>query len=247
MLLILLRNLRKTKGEAVFRMMVKRIRVFFWFVYFVHEVGRKNKLTKLYFVRHGLTDNNKFRRFNGGGIESDLLDEGREQASKLGNYLKATSFHEIFVSPQRRAHQTLLGILECRESRFVPYKRTDLLKEIGFGEWEGQLISDKKSHNQLVNLTTYPEKYDPEEFGGENYGELLDRGFQFLAGLDYPVEKNYLIVGHGVMLTSLLSILKGKELYQVRDEGLLDNTSLTIFESKDGKTFNNIIWNFTKY
>ena len=88
-------------------------------------------MAKLYFVRHGLTENNVNHCFNGGKTNVNLLPEGVEEARKLGRYLSDTSFSCGYVSPQKRAIETMNAIF----SGTVTIREE--LREIGFGEWDG--------------------------------------------------------------------------------------------------------------
>src|SRR5580765_3395811 len=59
----------------------------------------------LYFVRHGLSENNKLSIFSG-QTESPLADEGREQARQAGQQAKDLHIDHIISSPLSRAHET---------------------------------------------------------------------------------------------------------------------------------------------
>ncbi len=203
-------------------------------------------MIKLYFVRHGFTNNNALHAFNGSRSDHGLLPEGRAQATQLGGYLKDTNFLQAYASPLQRAVETAELILQ--ENHQPPKLMTNsLLKELDFGEWDGLPIAAKQNHPQFKNLKEYPEKYDPSEFFGESYPELIARGQKFMQQLDYTQAGNYLIVGHGAMLVTLLQTLSQKALHQVREEGILDNASLSIFTTIDGATFERRLWNFTLY
>ena len=204
-------------------------------------------MTKLYFVRHGLTDNNKAHRFNGRRSDPSLLSEGKKQAEELGNYLSEKKFSRLYVSPANRALETMEIILGVNQFTLANIEKCSLLREIDFGIWDGTPVETKKDHVQFKNLMKAPDKYDPKKFEGENYFELLKRGQTFIQSLDYDNNEQYLIVGHGVMLTSLLQYLNGKEIHQFREQGLLANASLSIFDSGDGEKFNQNLWNFTDY
>ncbi|XBG78820.1 phosphoglycerate mutase family protein [Enterococcus cecorum] len=40
-------------------------------------------MTRFYFLRHGITEINEQRRFNGGRVDSPLTPEGIEQTKKI--------------------------------------------------------------------------------------------------------------------------------------------------------------------
>lgn len=204
-------------------------------------------MTKLYFVRHGITKNNQLHTFNGGRSNPGLLPEGVEQARKLGNWLKKEAFSAIYVSPQKRALKTMEIIINESDFGHPLIFHDDLLKEIDFGEWDGMPVEKKRGHIQLDHLLHSPDEYDPNEFKGENYYDLVERGKKFLDKLTYTNEGSYLVVGHGVMLTSLVQIMNNRKISTIRDSGLLDNASVSIFETADGKSFYRSLWNYTDY
>ena len=64
-------------------------------------------MTRFYFLRHGITEINEQRRFNGGRVDSPLTPEGIEQTKKLRPFFANLRFDAIYVSPQFRAQTTL--------------------------------------------------------------------------------------------------------------------------------------------
>lgn len=200
-------------------------------------------MTKLYFVRHGLTVNNTKHVFNGANANPELLPTGREQARKVGAYLQQIPFTAAYASPQIRALETAELILNENQYPTPSIQQDPLLKEIDFGAWDEVSIDQLANHPELENLRHHPEKYNPSEFGGESYAAVISRGQQFMESLPYE-EGHYLIVGHGVTLTTLLQTLRQKEIAQIREDGLLDNTSITTFETVDGQSFELIDWNY---
>lgn len=194
-------------------------------------------MMKLYFIRHGITENNTQQRFNGGNTHSPLTEEGIAELRKTKEYLERQGilFSKIYVSPQQRAIDTMKHIVSQEVQDATPIIYNEQLREIFFGQWEGQLFEPLLSHPQVQNLRYYPDDYDPSEFGGEDYRSLLARGESFLDELDYNDDENYLIVGHGVMLTCLLQSLKGAELSDIRKDGIIHNGSVSVVEvSQDG-------------
>ncbi|MGX7197453.1 histidine phosphatase family protein [Enterococcus olivae] len=204
-------------------------------------------MAKLYFVRHGFTKNNARMAFNGSQSNHDLLPEGKQQAKQLGTYLKETCFASVYASPQIRALETaelIVGENHSSEKRII---QEPLLKEIDFGQWDGVPIVQKEQEEQFKNLKFFPHQYDPTAFGGESYPEVIQRGTAFLKKLELDREENYLIVSHGVTLMTLLQTMKKKALHQIRENGVLDNASLSVMETEDGKDFQELLWNFTDY
>ena len=204
-------------------------------------------MATLYFVRHGVTENNRQQLFNGSRSNPGLMPEGIQQAKRLGAYLEEIDFASIYVSPTQRTIKTMQAILSENQHSQLEIIISDDLKEMDFGDWDGTAIEAQKDHDQFDHLMHQPELYDPSGFAGESYQELLDRDLGFLQSLDYQGDKNYLIVGHGVMLSSLLAFLREQDLRKIRQKGLLKNTSLSIFSSEDGEAFQQKVWNYSKH
>jgi len=202
-------------------------------------------MTRLYFVRHGLTTNNLKNAFNGSHSNPELLPEGREQARRLGQHLAEIPFTKAYVSPQLRAVETAQLILAENKHPQPTFIQDDRLKEIDFGQWDGVAIASKEQDEQYLNLKQYPHLYDPSSFGGESYYDLKKRGEQFIASLDYTTDEDVLVVAHGVTLITILQTLANKEIHQIRENGLLSNASVSIVETTNGQTFNQLVWNQT--
>ncbi|MGC6768713.1 histidine phosphatase family protein [Enterococcus sp. LJL128] len=201
-------------------------------------------MTTFYFVRHGKTELNIADSFQGSGADSPLLQEGIEQAGKLGKHLAGIAFDQVVVSTQKRAMDTANYILtENHHLNGMTLQYHDGLREIGFGEKEAMKVDFM--NQQTKYLRERPDLYDPSGFGGETYDELVARGSAVISELEerHP-EGKVLVVAHGVLLIVLINYLSGQEKRNWRKNGPLENTSLTILH-KEGKhytvdTFNDI-------
>lgn len=201
-------------------------------------------MTTFYFVRHGKTELNVLNCFQGGSIDSPLLPEGIEQAGQLGQHLAQVAFDAVAVSTQKRAMDTATLVLaENDHLDGLSLSYHDGLREMGFGEKEGIVVD--LDNQQTHYLRTRPDLYDPTDFAGETYDELIERTVSVINSLEaaYP-EGNVLIVAHGVVLIVLINYLTGKEKRDWRKDGPLENTSVTILDKvEDGyelKLFNDI-------
>lgn len=205
-------------------------------------------MTIFYCVRHGKTEFNQKRIFQGGLVDSPLLPEGVENAKKAGNYLKNTTFDYAFCSPQKRAFDTASNLISQLTS---PVELTTIkdLREMEFGSWDGKPEENYHEFKEFQHLIDAPHLYDPSSFNGETFQELVDRGLAVFNSLSeqYP-DKTILIVSHGLTLQTILKYLDGSPLSEIRKGRLLDNTSLTIIESNPvNKTYDLVKWNDTSY
>jgi broad specificity phosphatase PhoE len=123
--------------------------------------------TTLVLVRHGETDWNRERRFQG-HADQPLNDAGRRQARELADRLRDEQVSTLYTSPLRRASETA----EILGGTFGLQARTlDALLEIDVGAWEGLTIDEVR--------TRYPQRADEDWRSGwedgETYDELMQR------------------------------------------------------------------------
>jgi alpha-ribazole phosphatase len=88
-------------------------------------------MTTLFLIRHGQTDSNRYRKYNGWG-DPPLNAEGRRQAEKLQERLQSTVIDAVFASDLQRASQTARIVFQ--EKAAVPLSG---LREVNFGVLEG--------------------------------------------------------------------------------------------------------------
>jgi broad specificity phosphatase PhoE len=92
----------------------------------------------IFLVRHGETEWNRARRYQGWS-DSPLTEKGLAQAAALGRRLAAlpeAGAADLVASPIGRARRTAEIIAECMGRR-LPVRCDDRLREISLGEWDG--------------------------------------------------------------------------------------------------------------
>ncbi|MEG0256053.1 histidine phosphatase family protein [Vagococcus sp.] len=205
-------------------------------------------MTTFYCVRHGKTEYNQKRIFQGGLVDSPLLPEGIQNAKNAGTYLKDISFSRAFCSPQKRAVDTAENLISQLSS---PIELTTIqdLREMEFGSWDGKPEEDYHQFEEFQHLVHSPHLYNPSLFNGESFQELIDRGMTVFNNLSqqYPND-TILIVSHGLTLQTILKHLDGSPISDIRKGKLLDNTSLTILDcNSQTMNYKLIKWNETSY
>lgn len=183
-------------------------------------------MTKLVLVRHGQTDANA-RRIWQGWTESPLSALGVKQAEATARHLAAIGerFDHLVSSPLQRAHHTAqilgqaIGLLPTVDQR---------LKEMGFGEIEGLTFEEFEArypevHRQWLERSdlsfTWP--------GGESragFHRRVQRAAKEI--LNRHQGKKIVLVAHGGTLRAILAHLFPEELGQWWSYGL-GNCSLT--------------------
>jgi probable phosphoglycerate mutase len=92
----------------------------------------------IFLVRHGETEWNRARRYQGWS-DSPLTERGVAQAAAIGRCLRGlpeAAVAEIVASPIGRARRTAEIIATCL-GRPLPVRLDDRLREISLGSWDG--------------------------------------------------------------------------------------------------------------
>lgn len=187
---------------------------------------------ELYFTRHGKTEWNQERRFQGMLGDSPLLPESYQEIQRLGQHIQEVPFEKIYSSTAPRALNTAKGIAALLRTP-VEIIATDGLRELGLGDLEGQSIDEvtAKFPVEMDHLRNHLELYDPTVFDGETIQACLARMETVVAGAVAQHQGPLLFVGHGASMTAAVQWLAGKDLSQLRSMGGLVNNSLTVLET----------------
>jgi broad specificity phosphatase PhoE len=188
--------------------------------------------TTIVLVRHGETDWNRERRFQG-HADVPLNEEGRTQVRELAELLAGESFAGAYSSPLRRATQSA-EILGARLGLDV--RPSEALKEVDVGSWSGLTVPEVE--------VRFPEGYKrwlewrcSGWDDGETYGELARR---VVAGLHELAHAHpggsVLAVTHGGPMRSAMAAALGLPLDEVSGQvGAIDNCSVARIVVRDGK------------
>lgn len=187
---------------------------------------------RIYIIRHGETDWNRLRKFQG---QSDipLNENGRRQAEELAEKLKdVLPFDRIVASNLGRAVETA-AIL----SRGYPTPiLTDAgFREMDFGEWEG-LDEETIERRWPGALQSWFDTGMLSIDSGETQEQLYDRVWRsFRHWADKPDYQKMAIVSHGGSGSALLCAVLGKpskemKRYMLKNAGII----VMIADSKGG-------------
>ncbi|KRM55932.1 histidine phosphatase family protein [Lacticaseibacillus sharpeae] len=210
-------------------------------------------MTRLYFIRHGKTEWNLEGRYQGAAGDSPLLPESFVQINALAEYLDGTSFAHAYVSPLQRTRTTAKTLLHDMATT-VPLSVMPALREFNLGLMEGQKFVDVEAKwpQELYAFRHDPANYDPRPLHGESFPQLLERmtpAIQEAVARDETGVANLLFIGHGASLAALIQHLVGTPIAQLRKDGGLTNSSLTIVETTDGANlpYKIVKWNDTHF
>jgi broad specificity phosphatase PhoE len=188
--------------------------------------------TTIVLVRHGETDWNRERRFQG-HADVPLNDEGRRQVGELAELLAGESFARAYSSPLRRAAESA----EILASRLgLDMGPSDALKEVDVGSWSGLTVAEVEARFPEGHACWLEWRVSGWK-DGETYEELARR---VLAGLHelaraHPGE-NVLAVTHGGPIRSAMAAALGLPLDDVSDRiGVVGNCAVARIVVRDGK------------
>jgi broad specificity phosphatase PhoE len=165
-----------------------------------------SRLRRLILVRHGESTGNSKERLVGSG-DPDLSREGAAQMAALGRSLGGQLIDLIVASPKRRAWQAAQIL-----AGGYPIRLENGLREINFGRWEGQSLSEVEVSDP-VRFKQWREAAPEFEYpGGERRQEFRARVARGLARLEESGATSALVVSHKGVIRTLIEQLAGEQI-----------------------------------
>jgi alpha-ribazole phosphatase len=127
--------------------------------------------TSIWLVRHGQTQHNKERRYQGRG-DSPLTLFGRLQAEALARRLRRVPFTVALLSPSQRTQHTADTILA---GRTVPVVASSHWAETDHGRWEGLTYAEVQERFPDEARTRFANALHGRAQGGESLAEVQAR------------------------------------------------------------------------
>lgn len=169
-------------------------------------------MTRIYFVRHGETDWNVARRYQG-QTDIPLNDKGMMQAAKVAERLAGENIAAIYASDLQRAFYTAEKIAEKHGLSVTPMTE---FREISFGDWEGSSFSslDTGAREQIDKIFTDPAHIEVP--GGENFYQVQQRAMRGVEKLiaTHP-DETIIVASHGAAIRTILCHALGMTLDHV--------------------------------
>ena len=201
---------------------------------------KNDKVLKLYIVRHGETEWNVIKRFQG-QLNTPLTEKGMEKLRKTGKKLENVLFDEVYTSELGRTVASAEIILN--ENRGYKNKKRELqklaeLNEVYFGVWQGLTYEEvflkypEEGNNYFYNV----KNYKAENVEAEKLEDALER---FLKGinkiLDSHESGNILVVTHGTVFEMFMNYVANNSIFDIDERTLMGNGDYKVFSYKDGK------------
>ena len=180
----------------------------------------------LYFCRHGETEANVEKRFQGRTTDTPLTANGREQARAIAAILRAAcpaaAALDFVSSPLPRA-RTTMEIIRGKLGLAPGAYRTDpRLMEIDLGPWDGLTDAQASARYPVQYEERAKDKWNVRVPGGENYADVASRAQSWIADISVDT----FAVSHGAFTRVLRGLFEGLGWKQMSD---LDETQGVVF------------------
>jgi probable phosphoglycerate mutase len=186
----------------------------------------------IYFARHGETEFNVERRWQGAGNDSPLTMRGREHARETARILRGIidlkNPPNFVSSPLGRARVTMELVLDVLGLPTDGYQIDSRLVEIDLGEWTGTLADYVKSQDRERWEARQRDKWNIPCPGGESFSMATKRAADWIESVDSAI----VVISHGVFGKVLRAHYAGLE-----REGIsaLDGPHVSVFRLHRGE------------
>lgn len=133
---------------------------------------KKDLATRLIFIRHGETDNNKTGRIQGRSIDAPLNEMGRSQARQVADVLGQFPIDVIVTSSLRRTYETAEPLITLRSFVLESYAGLD---EMDFGHFEGKGFEELRPDLEQLQRLWKNGETDKAILGGESPNDVFER------------------------------------------------------------------------
>jgi phosphoglycerate mutase len=201
---------------------------------------KNDKVLKLYIVRHGETEWNVIKRFQG-QLNTPLTEKGIKKLKETGKKLENVLFDEVYTSELGRtvaSAEIILNENNGYKNNKLELKKLAELNEVYFGVWQGLTYEEvflkypEEGNNYFYNV----KNYKAENVEAEKLEDALER---FLKGinkiLDSHESGNILVVTHGTVFEMFMNYVANNSIFDIDERTLMGNGDYKVFSYKDGK------------
>jgi broad specificity phosphatase PhoE len=186
--------------------------------------------TRLFLVRHGATELSAEDRF-AGATDVPLSEEGRAQATRLGERLRDDRVVAVYCSPLQRTRAT--ASLLAAPHGLAPVERAGL-REIDHGRWEGLTRGEveRRFGGEYARWEEDPFTFAPA--GGESGLDVMARALPVVRQIvEAHAGQNVIVVSHKATIRLVISSLLGFDARGYRDRLDQAPACLNVLDFKD--------------
>jgi probable phosphoglycerate mutase len=195
----------------------------------------KLKLAKgvtLYFARHGETEANIKKLFQGHTVDTPLTERGLKQTKTLAKILQ----HEVddpaalkyVASPLPRAQLTMELVRNHLGLPIDKFKTDKRLAEIDLGKWDGLTHKQARALDHKAFDKREADKWNVRVPGGEDYADVAKRAVSWVNSLKYDT----FAISHGAFTRILRGLFTGLDAQEMSE---LDEPQGVVFRARGDK------------
>ena len=177
-------------------------------------------MLKIYLIRHGQTDWNKIGKIMG-DKDIPLNKTGISQVKESAKYLKGKDISKIFSSPVLRCMETSRIISKTIRAEIIQEKG---FKEIGFGDWVGEIYDELKKAPDFKPYYLFPEERTIPN--GERFIDSQKRIIGALESLIGSEKEDFGIISHADPIKIIVCHILGCPIQSVNRFDI-DNASIS--------------------
>lgn len=186
----------------------------------------------LYFARHGETEANVARRFQGHTVDTPLTGRGLKQAKTLAAILrhrvKEPAALKYVASPLPRARLTMELVRDHLGLPIDKFRTDKRLCEIDLGKWDGLTHRQARALDPALFERREHDKWHVRVPGGENYADVAKRAVGFVNGLRHDT----FAISHGAFSRILRGLFGGMSAGEMSE---LDEPQGVVFRARGNR------------
>ena len=186
----------------------------------------------LYFSRHGETEANVEKRFQGHSVNTPLTARGHKQAKTIAKILKThvgdPAALSYVCSPLHRARQTMEIVRTHLHLPPKGYKTDKRIEEIDLGTWDGLTHKQARALDPKLFDNRDKDKWNVRVPGGENYADVADRAERWVKSLKHDT----FAISHGAFTRILRGLFLG---LSAEEMSALDEPQGVVFRVRGDK------------
>ena len=188
-------------------------------------------MTKIFLIRHAEAEGNIYRRAHG-HYNGLITERGYTQIEKLKERFKDIKIDAVYSSDLSRACTTAEAL---SEPRGLPIIKTEMLREVGLGEWEDNAWGDIGYLNRDMSAKF---NNDPENWkvtGSESYDNVKARMSYFITETAKKHDgETIAMFSHGFAIRSLMCLIEDIPSCETERMPYGDNTAVGLLIYENG-------------
>jgi probable phosphoglycerate mutase len=186
----------------------------------------------LYFARHGETEANVAKRFQGHTVDTPLTERGLKQTKTIAKILKARvddpAKLKYVASPLPRTRLTMMLIRDHLGLSIDGFKTDKRLSEIDLGKWDGLTHKEARKLDPAMFDRREADKWNVRVPGGEDYADVADRAERWIKSL----KADTFAISHGAFSRILRGMFGGMSAAEMSE---LDEPQGVVFRARGSK------------